>query len=220
VKAGQGGWSVLNRPDGRNEPGAEESEPDDRSFFCKQSAAIKVFHRFGEKCDTQKIDNRQRLPECAARSPTLELSTRDAKELDLTAMAMLVALCASWGLQQVSIKVATDGVSPLLQAGIRSMGAAVLVGVWVWARRIPPRDRDDFFIFMKRFTSDKRNYEYQKDGPHGSRSLFTKETIDNAETKSNNGRTQEHPKIHKPGLARRWGAWGIYLGCFGSDTGI
>ena len=64
------------------------------------------------------------------------------KALDLKAVAMLVILCASWGLQQVAIKYANQGVSPLLQAGIRSMGAAILICLWMAARRIPLFERD------------------------------------------------------------------------------
>jgi drug/metabolite transporter (DMT)-like permease len=62
--------------------------------------------------------------------------------LDFTAMTLLVILCASWGLQQVTIKVANQGVSPMLQAGIRSAGAAVLVGAWMMIRRDSLRSRD------------------------------------------------------------------------------
>jgi drug/metabolite transporter (DMT)-like permease len=57
-------------------------------------------------------------------------------------MTLLVILCASWGLQQVTIKVANQGVPPMLQAGIRSVGAAVLVGAWMMIRRDPFRGRD------------------------------------------------------------------------------
>ncbi|MBZ0142052.1 MAG: DMT family transporter [Rhodocyclaceae bacterium] len=51
--------------------------------------------------------------------------------LDTTAMALMVVLCASWGLQQVAIKVANAGISPVWQASLRSIGAALLV--WAWA---------------------------------------------------------------------------------------
>lgn len=37
---------------------------------------------------------------------------------DATALILLVVLCASWGLQQVAIQVASPGVSPILQTGI------------------------------------------------------------------------------------------------------
>ena len=39
----------------------------------------------------------------------------------------MVLLCAIWGLQQVAIKLALPGVSPVFQVGLRSAGAAVLV---------------------------------------------------------------------------------------------
>lgn len=51
--------------------------------------------------------------------------------LDSTAMALMVVLCAAWGLQQVAIKVANAGISPVWQASLRSIGAAALV--WAWA---------------------------------------------------------------------------------------
>ena len=62
--------------------------------------------------------------------------------LDLTAMAMLAILCASWALQQVAIKVASHGVSPVLQSGIRSVGATILILIWMAIRREPILERD------------------------------------------------------------------------------
>lgn len=61
--------------------------------------------------------------------------TKKREVLDPTAIAMLVVLCLSWGIQQVAIKVAIHGVSPVLQAGIRSTGAAILLFLWMTARR-------------------------------------------------------------------------------------
>jgi drug/metabolite transporter (DMT)-like permease len=62
--------------------------------------------------------------------------------LDLTAMVILVILCASWALQQVTIKVASQGVSPVLQSGIRSIGAMMLILIWMTVRREPILERD------------------------------------------------------------------------------
>ena len=62
--------------------------------------------------------------------------------LDLTAVVILVVLCASWALQQVAIKVANQGVSPILQAGIRSIGATILLWIWMSVRRKPILQRD------------------------------------------------------------------------------
>lgn len=52
-------------------------------------------------------------------------------ELDRPAMVLMVVLCTVWGLQQVAIKLAGAGISPIWQAGLRSIGATVLI--WAWA---------------------------------------------------------------------------------------
>ncbi len=62
--------------------------------------------------------------------------------LDLTAMAILIVLCFSWGLQQVAIKVASQALPPFLQAGIRMLGATLLLLIWMRIRRIPVFERD------------------------------------------------------------------------------
>lgn len=63
-------------------------------------------------------------------------------DLDLRATTLMVLLCGSWGLQQVAIKVAIVGVSPVAQAGLRSAGAVVLVWLWARLRAIPLFERD------------------------------------------------------------------------------
>jgi len=65
-----------------------------------------------------------------------------SSQLDSLAIFLVVLCCASWGLQQVAIKVANAGISPILQAGLRSAGAAVLVWAWSSARGIRLFDRD------------------------------------------------------------------------------
>jgi drug/metabolite transporter (DMT)-like permease len=52
--------------------------------------------------------------------------------LDGVAVASLVLCCFLWGLNQVAVKAALPEVPPLAQAGLRSLGAALLV--WGWAR--------------------------------------------------------------------------------------
>jgi drug/metabolite transporter (DMT)-like permease len=66
----------------------------------------------------------------------------DNRLLDCTAMIVLVVLCASWGLQQVAIKVTNSGIPPLLQAAVRSVGAALLVWGWMSLRREPILEKD------------------------------------------------------------------------------
>ena len=57
-------------------------------------------------------------------------------------MAILVVLCASWGLQQVAIKVANQGISPILQASMRSVGASILLWIWMVVHRQPILEKD------------------------------------------------------------------------------
>ena len=53
------------------------------------------------------------------------------------AVALMVLLCALWGLQQVAVKVGIAGISPVFQMGLRSAVAAVLVLAWSRWRRLP-----------------------------------------------------------------------------------
>ena len=46
----------------------------------------------------------------------------------------IVGLCLLWGLGQIMIKVANTGISPLLQAGLRSILAGLLVAGWMGVR--------------------------------------------------------------------------------------
>ena len=57
-------------------------------------------------------------------------------------MGLLLSLCAIWGFTQVTIKVANEGMSPLLQAGLRSAGSALLLWAYALARRVPLFERD------------------------------------------------------------------------------
>lgn len=64
------------------------------------------------------------------------------RALDSRAMVILVSLCFLWGLSQVSIKVANRGVSPIFQAAVRSVAAALLVAFWARGRGLPLIHRD------------------------------------------------------------------------------
>ena len=64
--------------------------------------------------------------------------------LDVTAFATLLVLCLSWGLNQVAAKIAMPAFPPLLQVGLRSAGAFVLVIAWCAASgrgELTKRDR-------------------------------------------------------------------------------
>ena len=62
--------------------------------------------------------------------------------LDATAMVVMTILCACWGFQQVAVKVANGGVSPVFQAGLRSAVATVLMTGWAVWRGLPLFRRD------------------------------------------------------------------------------
>lgn len=57
------------------------------------------------------------------------------KPLDGFASLVMVGLCVLWGLQQVAIKAAAPAMNPVLQVGLRSLLAAVLVAGLMMARR-------------------------------------------------------------------------------------
>ena len=63
-------------------------------------------------------------------------------ELDRLAIGLMVLFCSIWGLQQVAIKVANAGISPVWQAGMRSMGATATILLWVLFRRVKLIERD------------------------------------------------------------------------------
>mgnify|MGYP002783642173 FL=1 len=62
--------------------------------------------------------------------------------LDTVALVILVACCATWGLSQVAAKVSLAEVPPLLQSGVRSLGAALLLLAWARWRGLAVFGRD------------------------------------------------------------------------------
>ena len=71
---------------------------------------------------------------------SLTIQHRD--RLDLFAMGVLLVLCASWGVNQVAIKVANGGISPVFGAGIRSLAGTVLIFLWCRVRGVSLFERD------------------------------------------------------------------------------
>lgn len=68
------------------------------------------------------------------------------RPLDGVGAAIVVALCLSWGLNTVAIKLTLPDVPPLIQATIRSVGALAVVVLWCAARRIPLLQRDGTLV--------------------------------------------------------------------------
>jgi len=58
----------------------------------------------------------------------------------------MIVLCMCWGFNQVTIKVAAAGISPVMQAGLRSIIAATLLLIWAQLRGIRLFGRDGTLI--------------------------------------------------------------------------
>ncbi len=71
---------------------------------------------------------------------------RGHDRVDGFASALLVALCLSWGLNHVSIKIANEGIQPIFQSGLRSALGTVLIFGWCWLRGLPLFARDGTLI--------------------------------------------------------------------------
>jgi len=62
------------------------------------------------------------------------------KPLDARASSIMLVLCMTWGLQQVLIKATAGDMAPILQIGLRSGVAALLVGLLMLWQREPGMD--------------------------------------------------------------------------------
>lgn len=65
-----------------------------------------------------------------------------SRPLDAIAIALTVALCLTWGFNQVAVKLAIHDIPPLIQCAVRSVVAAVLVAAWARLRGITLLRRD------------------------------------------------------------------------------
>ncbi len=64
-----------------------------------------------------------------------ELAVQRRDRLDARAVALMIGLCALWGLQQVTVKIAaTHGFPPMFQGCFRAVVASALVIAWTWWR--------------------------------------------------------------------------------------
>lgn len=70
----------------------------------------------------------------------------ERKALDTTAVGLMIVLAMLWGMQQVAIKLALHGVSPVAQAAIRSFVATLLLLAWARSRSIPLFGRDGTLV--------------------------------------------------------------------------
>jgi drug/metabolite transporter (DMT)-like permease len=65
-----------------------------------------------------------------------------SRPLDALAVGLTVALCLTWGFNQVAVKLAIHDIPPLIQSTARSLLAVLLVGAWAQFRGIPLFKRD------------------------------------------------------------------------------
>lgn len=73
---------------------------------------------------------------------TASPSDNVTRPLDAVAAAIVVALCLSWGFNQVATKLAIHDIPPLIQATVRSAVAALLIVGWCKLRGIAIFERD------------------------------------------------------------------------------
>jgi drug/metabolite transporter (DMT)-like permease len=69
-----------------------------------------------------------------------------ARTLDTGAVAIVVVMCLTWGLNQVAIKFCLPDVPPVIQVAIRSGGGLLIVLAWSWWRGIALFKRDGTLI--------------------------------------------------------------------------
>jgi drug/metabolite transporter (DMT)-like permease len=69
-----------------------------------------------------------------------------ARPLDAAAAALAVALCLSWGFNQVAVKLALPEIPPLIQAAFRSTFGAFIVVAWARMRGVKLMEADGTLV--------------------------------------------------------------------------
>src|SRR6476659_2038896 len=65
-----------------------------------------------------------------------------SRPLDAVAALIMIGVTLSWGLNQVSVKLALPEIPPLIQATVRSIGALAIVALWARSRGVSLGVRD------------------------------------------------------------------------------
>ncbi len=74
------------------------------------------------------------------------LQSPQSRPLDALAITVMVALCLTWGFNQVAIKIALSDIPPLIQAVARAVISAILVAGYAWFRGIALFKRDGTLV--------------------------------------------------------------------------
>lgn len=88
---------------------------------------------------TEPADEAAAVPAAAPAKSTMR------PHLDAFAIGIMITMCICLAVGQVAIKVANAGISPVLQAGLRSLAGAVLLAAFAWARGVRLFARDGIF---------------------------------------------------------------------------
>ena len=74
------------------------------------------------------------------------VATAHTEPLPGYAVLWMIVLCAIYGMGQIAIKIGNEGISPLMQAGIRSAGATVVIVAWMLGQRIPLKPKPGIIV--------------------------------------------------------------------------
>jgi drug/metabolite transporter (DMT)-like permease len=70
------------------------------------------------------------------------VNNNTSRPLDAVATLIMLALTLSWGLNQVTVKLALPEIPPLIQATVRSIGALIIIAIWARLRGVSLNARD------------------------------------------------------------------------------
>jgi drug/metabolite transporter (DMT)-like permease len=70
------------------------------------------------------------------------VNNNTSRPLDAVATLIMLGLTLSWGLNQVTVKLALPEIPPLIQATVRSIGALIIIAIWARLRGVSLNTRD------------------------------------------------------------------------------
>ncbi len=70
------------------------------------------------------------------------MNNNTSRPLDAVATLIMLGLTLSWGLNQVTVKLALPEIPPLIQATVRSIGALIIIAIWARLRGVSLNTRD------------------------------------------------------------------------------
>jgi drug/metabolite transporter (DMT)-like permease len=74
------------------------------------------------------------------------VNSHTSRPLDAVATLIMLGLTLSWGLNQVTVKLALPEIPPLIQATVRSIGALIIILIWARLRGVSLNTRDGTLI--------------------------------------------------------------------------